>query len=459
MKARYVILGIILLSLAVKIHPPLTHDFLVDFDSIYHTRIGQTVARTGWVPSRDFVAGGRPHLYPPGYHLLLGYASIMTGIEVFDLIQYALPLVSALLALTAYFLIKKWRDEEAALWGAAFMAFSPIVTSQSYDSPHLFGLLLFPLIVYFFLKGRYLPAGGLFALTLLFNYGIALSIGVVLLAFSLWKLSRGDKNFLVYALLIAAIGGGLMSPWLLMSASRAGECLDISTAVVSVNDPGTSYLWVMAPFIAAIGFGLFYLVRKSRDDYAVLWRIALGISVVAFLVSLFIPELHPYDQILLFGFSMPFLLTELRIKREYKLAIVIISIVGMLLSVMAVEPALSEGDVAGAEWIDENVESGVVLANLEVSGTINMLAMRPGIQTSFDQFLECIPDRERWVDLHTALKTADGQEALMLMEKHGVDYVVVGERDVEHYGFDIQKFKELGLETVFQSGGTKVYKT
>jgi len=79
MENKYIILAIILLSLAIKIYPPLSTDFLVNYDSIYHTRIGQTVAETGWVPSDDYVAGGRPHLYPPLYHILLGYGSIITG--------------------------------------------------------------------------------------------------------------------------------------------------------------------------------------------------------------------------------------------------------------------------------------------------------------------------------------------------------------------------------------------
>jgi len=66
----------------------------------------------------------------------------LRGVDVIDLVQFLLPLVSALLALTTFFLVSKFRDEKVALWAAAIMAFNPIVTSQSYDSPHLFGWLL-----------------------------------------------------------------------------------------------------------------------------------------------------------------------------------------------------------------------------------------------------------------------------------------------------------------------------
>jgi 4-amino-4-deoxy-L-arabinose transferase-like glycosyltransferase len=456
MKARYIIIILLLVSLLIKLYPPLSNEFLVNFDSIYHARIGQEVARTGWVPFWDNVAGGRPHLYPPGYHLMLGYSSMLLGIQVFDLIQYILPIISVLLILPAYFLIKKHRDGKAALWGAAFMAFNPIITSQSYDSPQLFGLLLLPLIAHFMLKGDYLSTGLLFGISLFFNYFVSITILALLVCFALVKYIRGDRKAMLFTILAAAIGIGLVSPWLLISLSKAGECFDPSTAVSGINEAGEGYLLMIAPFLAFLGFGLLYWMREKHDDYSLFWMTGLFLGTVGFLASLAFPELHPYDQLLLFGFSLVFILPELKLKKQYKVQIVATMLIGSALAVFWVHPALSGDDLAAVDWIIENTgPSNNVLANTEVSGTINMRSRN--IRTEFDLFLECIPDSDRWADMHQALLTSDSAEAGLILERYGTDYVIVGARDIWNYGFDIEKFEELG-ELVYVSGDSKIYK-
>ncbi len=472
MRARYLLVLLLVAGFIIKVYPPLANDFLVDYDSIYHTRIGQIVADTGFVPLWDPVAGGRPHLYPPLYHLLLGYTSMISGIPVFELIQFILPFVSALLIVPVFFLIRKFRSEESALWGAAFMAFSPIITSQSYDSPHLFGLLLLPLIVYFFLKGNYLVSGGLLAICVLFNYGIVITIVAVLGAFSILKFIRDkDRSFLLYTTMTCVVGLGLSSPWLVITASRMGQCFEPSMAVSSINEPGVPYLLVIAPFLVAIGAVLLYATRtgaryvkkgNKSDDYLTLWRTAFCLATIGFMASLFVPQLHPYDQILLFGFCMPFLLAELRLRREYKVIIVAIMVIGMVSSILAVKPALDGDEVAAAKWLAVNGKGGV-LANLEMSSAINMFSGQPGtiakpagITTSFDQFLECVPNKQRWEDLDEALRTSDKQKAFALMEKNGIGYVITGPRDV-HYGFDTEKFADMGFAEVFKAGDVRIY--
>lgn len=456
MKVRYAIIGLVLLSLAIKLHPPLNHDFLVNFDSIYHARIGQTVADTGWVPAWDYAAGGRPHLYPPLYHLILGYGSVVSSIPVIELAKYVLPLIGALLVLPVFFLIRKHRGEEAAVLGAAFAALSPIITAQSYDSPQLFGLLLFPLIAYLFLRGRYMIGGGLFAICLLFNYFIAITIAAVLAVFGLLKARRGKTRHAVYAGLIITVGAGLASPWLMASLSRAGECLDVSTAVSGITGAGIEYLLLMAPFVAVLGFGLLYWLKGRNDDYALFWRAALALGTLGFLASLAVPQLHPYDQLLLFGFSLVFVLPELRLKNEHNAAILVVLLVASVLAVIPVKPALSEGDLEAVRWVAGSVENGTVLANPEVSGAINLLAMSESVRTEFDLFLECIPDSARWSDMYGALLTSDADEANATLQRYGVDYAILGARDVWNYGFDVSKFDRLG-ERVFSSGETRVY--
>jgi len=465
-RSALILIFLLALALAIRFYPPMTNDFLVNFDSVYHARIGQMTADAGWVPSWDYAAGGRPQLYPPFYHLVLGYLSIASGIPVFEIIKYLLPLISALFILPAFYLARTFRDEETALWVAAFVALNPVVASQSYDSPQLFGFLLLPIIARLFLKGSYLVCGVLLGVSLLFNYFIAATIAVVLLAYGAVKYFSKDRNLitygkakmpLVYAGLSIAIGIGLASPWLFIAASRAGECLDVSTAVSSIAAAGMGNLLVMVPFVAIIGFVFLYMTKQSKDDYALFWKICVALGVVGFYASLAFPWLHSYDQILLAGFALPFLLPEMKLRESTNIAILILALVASVFAVAAISPSLSDGDLGAVYWIKGNVAKGDILANPEISASINTLTMSKSLRTEFDLFLECVPDSQRWTDMYGTLMTADKTEARAIIDKYGVDYVIVGDRDVWNYHFDTNKFTEMGYPIAFSSAGTKIY--
>lgn len=467
-RALQILAVLFLAALAIRLVPPLTSGFLVNYDSIYHARIGQIVADTGFVPAEDYTMGGRPHLYPPLYHLILGYLSLATGVEALTLVKFVLPFASALLVFPVFFLMKKFRNERIALWAAAYTAVNAMLISQAYDSPQVFGLLLFPLIIYFFLKGNYFPAGGLFAVCALFNYGIALTIGVSLAAFSAIKWAKislkpqkerfKEKEFLVVTGLIIAIGLGLASPWLLIAASKAGECFDPSTAVAPIGSAGLFYLTVMLPVVAFFGIWFLYELRGKSDDYSLFFRAALGIGLIGFAIALAFPQLHPYDMLLLFGFALPFAAAEIDPKRIYKIGAVLMLLAFTVFTITQVRPPLSNGELSAAYWVKMNVAEGTILANPEMSGVINAITMSPRVQTEFDLFLECVPDRARWAESYEALTTSDASRAREIISKYGIDFIVVGPRDSWHYRFNTEKFGSMGYEKVFTLGDVIIYK-
>jgi len=461
MKTRYILFLLLIAGLAIRLYPPITHELNVNFDSIYHARIGQAVAETGWVPEWDYVAGGRPHLYPPLYHLIIGYSSILSGMPATEIVKYILPLVSALIVLPVFFLIRRYRGIKSALLGAAFTAFNPIIMAQSFDSPQLFGLFLFPLVVYAFLEKRYLLGGVFIAISLLFNYTISATILAVLLAVALIKHWGGSREFILRPFIMGAIGAGLASPWLFTAFSRAGECFDPSTAVSALTLSGSSQLLLTALFVAVFGAGLLYLLRKTGDDYLTVWKVALAVGTVGFLLSLLFPSLHPYDQLLLVGFSSIFLLPELKLRKVLSVALIVVLITGSVAVIGFVNPTMSEDDMAAVSWIRDNVDKNgttTILANPETSGVINTFIGSRSIRTEFDLFLECIPDSRRWSDMYGVLMTRDKPQAEDMLQRYWVDYVVIGARDVSSYEFDIAKFDDMtSLSLVFSEGDARIY--
>lgn len=460
-RTKILILLLVVLSLGIKLYPPLTYDFIVNFDSIYHARIGGYVAENGWIPTNDWVPDTRPHLYPPMYHLILGYISIITNIPTTELVGFILPLVSTLIILPVFFLVRRMRDQKTALFAAAIAAFNPIIVAQSYDSPQLFGLLLLPLLCYYFLKGNYFVSGGLLGICFLFNYLISFSIVAILVFFGLAQYLKNKEGDLIYVGLTIAIGLGLSSPWLLYSASRAAECFDPSTAVVGITEVGMGYLYPMIPFVAIIGLGLIYLLRDQKDDYVTFWKGVLFVGTVGFLVSLLFTQLHPYDMLLMFGFAAIFLAPELKVlnRKYFKMATIVILIIMSIAAMLWVKPALSEADLSAVGWIIANAAGSNVLANPEVSGAINLLGTTKSIETEFDLFLECLPDSKRWEESFTALKTSDEDLADEILKKYEIDYVIVGARDIWNYGFDIEKFSDMDMAIAYESGDSKIYTT
>jgi uncharacterized membrane protein len=84
--------------------------------------------------------------------------------------------------------------------------------------------------------------------------------------------------------------------------------------------------------------------------------------------------------------------------------------------------------------------------------------MSGSLRTEFDLFLECIPDSQRWKEAYSTLRGTDTGEAKAFLDKYGINYIVVGARDVWNYGFDIDKVGRVeGFELVFNSGEAKIY--
>jgi hypothetical protein len=274
------------------------------------------------------------------------------------------------------------------------------------------------------------------------------------------KALKGDKRPAVCAGLASAVGFGIASIWLFIAASRAGRCLDLSTGVSTLIGLGFFNILAIVPLVAIWAFFVFYALRERNDDYALFWKAAMGIGTAGVIISLFEPRIHPYDQLLLFGLALSVLLAEMRLKLRYNLIIAALGIVLTLTVAAYVSPTLSSDDLTAAKWLVANYGGGSVLANPEISGAINTLAApkKVAVRTEFDLFLECIPDSARWKEAYEALATRDAARAAGIMDKYGIDYVVVGARDVWNYDFDIEKFGGMGwLQEVFRSGETAVY--
>ena len=162
------LLAVVLASLFLRLYPVVLNDHLLKYDSYYHVRIAGWIKEEGTVPMVEpWPVGGKPHVYPPLYHLLLVFSSffipLMTSVKLF------LPIVSGLLPFAVFLLARQYWSEEASLLAAAFVGVNPFIINVSFDSPQVINfLLLFP-AVYYLLKQKYYYSSAFLALMLFTN--------------------------------------------------------------------------------------------------------------------------------------------------------------------------------------------------------------------------------------------------------------------------------------------------
>ncbi len=125
------------------------------------------------------------------------------------------------------------------------------------------------------------------------------------------------------------------------------------------------------------------------------------------------------------------------------------------------------GDCGAIRWLEEHAEGMPVIMEAVASAyawesrfstfaglpaVLGWANHEAGWRNAWD------PVMERYADVERAYKTLDPQEAMAILEKYGVTYVVVGSLEKRRYpSTGLRKF-ELFMEPVYEDGGVILYK-
>lgn len=443
MKSKYLIplIGIFIVSLCIKLYPVIQYPIPIGYDSYYHIRIANDVKQNG-IPSWDETIGGRPHIYPPLYHLMLAKLSDLSGIEILDITRFFLPVMSSLFVFPVFYLVKRYRDEKMALISSVLIGLNPILLTASYDSPQIISLFLLPFFVLFFLEKRYLGSGVLLGLMLLFNYFVAIWIGFLTGIFALYSFASKKYGFLRIFLYSSIISTLTISPWLISKFWDIENCLDVSTAIGDVLKSSYSTTVILSVPLILLTLLLFFILRrvKKRDRYIDFWEIFILISSIGFLSCFLTPALRPWDQFLFFGIGFCFVFPDVvkilerkkdeRFFRSYVTGFLIFLILLLCTSIILAQnesPGITETNYMAIKWIDNNLdEDSMILANRDVSAGINSLSKNKAI---LDMFYECILEKKLWKDINEILETKNASRAEELIKDYKIEYVIVSKMD------------------------------
>jgi hypothetical protein len=186
--------------------------FPVPPDSYYHLMVAREVYETHAVPlwnTWEWQPLGRPHLYPPLYHILLALAAVPFRGDLMAAFQNLQPAMLPFAHLTTWYLARWLFGPKRALLTLLIVGMDPVlVTSSALGMPGVLVTSWVSLLVVFFLSGRWVWATVMLALAFYTHLGIPALALVGLAMFSLLQ-----RRYLVRFLGMTALAIALAAPW------------------------------------------------------------------------------------------------------------------------------------------------------------------------------------------------------------------------------------------------------
>jgi hypothetical protein len=436
MKWVYALLLLIFLTGAfLRIQPAAMYDKPLKYDGYWHNRIAQMIKDAGTVPLYEpWPYGGRPHIYPPVYHVMLAGASVLSGMSVFDVVRFFLPVFSALTIPAVFWLVRKFRNEKTALLASFLVALNPYLIHGSYDSPQVISLFLFCFTAYFFLKKKMWHTSLLLGACYALNSFSALVFSAPLAISLLYDRRYSDlPKLAVFPVLFAAVWYIPRAVFLYCSDNSIGPHF-IGLGIRYWMDQGA--LVAVAAVII-----LFSLYDKTKDAFRRFWLIWVLSFLALYLSYLFTNVTHPWrqDYYLSFGFAIlaaDVLLNSGKRRSVFLLFFITIFTLGTISAIPSLKPVFAASDYSMMGWIDKNLPNdSVILANHDMCANIMTFTNKSCL---LDISFECIENRSQWYSFENYFWTSKPAEAKKTLDSNIISHVIYSSGD--RYGATTEEF-------------------
>ncbi len=426
-KMIYCVLIVIFLSgLFLRVYPSTQFDKPLKYDSYYHVRIVELMKETGSIPSFEpWPYGGRPHIYPPLYHLALLSLNTVTGADVMELVKYFLPIMSALTVLVVFWLVNAFANRNAALLASLFTALNPYLISSSYDSPQVLGLMLSCFAVYLLLKKKYLSSGLALGVIFLINTFSALAASsVIILYMLLTKKWSQIPKILVFPAIFSMI-------WYLPRLNLM-YCYDNSLGAFFVGKAVGGMLVqegiiIMTPILMALT--LMGKVKSELHKFYLLW---VMVFVALFLSFAFTSAFHPWRQSIYISFGFSILL-GIVLDDLSKLKKLLFSALFMLIflfglsyfigyPIFGLSPPLSAQEYSLIDWAGQNLPpSSVSLAHHDMCAGLMTYTNRTCV---LDISFECIENKTAFSEYENFFWLENPASVQTFLDSHPVTHIL-----------------------------------
>ncbi|MDO8537922.1 MAG: hypothetical protein Q7S21_03480 [archaeon] len=425
MKYKKELFLILIIALVLRLAPVIVYEMPISYDAPYHERIAMNTLETGGIPHIDESLGGRTNIYPPMYSLTLAEFSLITGLSINVLGMIFLPIISALVALSVFVLVKRLRNEFFAIIAALLTAISTPLIAAAFDSPENIMLFALPLIILCIFLGKQKLGAIFYAIGFLWNYFFAL-INIIPIVVSYWK----QKKFLISALIGIVIVGLL---YVFMKGINAFSSQNPSIGIDLMLYNLKAFFPIFFPLIILLILPIIFVAGKQKLSKELrFFEILLILGIISIVAMLFSPMLRPWEQIKFMGISSIMLLCCVS-SNFFKKYLVFIGIIFLIFSLMfsfqAAFPRITKTDLKAIDYLNELNSNGSILAEPSFSEHIR-------IQTGMnDRLLTSLYFENQGANsfLQESIAFLQNEEMnqQQFFEKTNLEYVILNYEDLE----------------------------
>lgn len=352
-KWDYAVLAIILVNLVLLVY---RFDMFPKFvDIYYHFSAARAFELVNGIVLHDFweyAPSGRPHLYPPFFHVLI-LMFIKLGLKIEFLLKIISLAIFPLLQVTAWLAFRKLFNKKTAFYIVLLLSSSYSFYWFETNMLPAALVIIFSIIIYYLIeRNKLASASVLLALSLYTHLGLSL---IIILSLIIYALLRKERLKIVFKALIISIL--LFLPWLIHILQN----IDF----LSVGNQANFIEWKLHFLLLFFAIaGVFYCLKAKKE---MLIPISYALAMVPFLFLY--PSIY-FSGHNLFSWSMlggVFLsnIDKIQFFRDKNYAIIIISVLVLLITPIITIPREPN------DRIDLRLEKGVIT---------NLIFYEPGFE-------------------------------------------------------------------------------
>jgi hypothetical protein len=320
------------------------------------------------IPWREPVTAVTLYIYPPGAHCIAALLSEAAGEVSYAFLKVVFIVTGAGSALSSYVGSRRLFGEKVAVLSAACVAiFMPHMIMTSEITAQAISIFLYPLVVYLFYRGKWIPSGILFGAVILIHhvsaFALGISLGVAVLTLSVKKV-----KYLLTLLGACGISLGVSAPWwsrvsvtLVEAVSQIGYQSASALIGKRLFDPYTGMVSPLFIILSMIGFVLLLKKRTENAFFIIAWALVLFIASQPVFPIVFLSWRFPAFFVFPCSVMTSLGLLELRkyLKKIFFVLLLLLVFSGHFLYSW---PTTGEENLVANEWIQDSLIDPVFYA-------------------------------------------------------------------------------------------------
>lgn len=485
-----ILLAIFIITLAFRLFFSLQTPNYIDDDSYFILRQVSHVTETGKPILNDPLSyGGRNFVETPLYYYVLSFFNLFLPISIVG--KVITSIFASCLVFVVYLLAKELtRNEEAALFTAFISGFIPIflkITLNSVSTLSFFMPLLF-LTIYFFIRASKDKKYAIFFLLLFIGLSLTSSLSFLFAVATLFYivLSWLEKFSITKAEIEIALGSALFLVWSQFIIYKKVFLLE-GTGIIWGNIPvaiisqyfSQFNLWEaiinigIIPFVCGIYIIYKYVFKIKNKEvlffasfalstFILLWfrMIQINIGLTMLGIVLIILFSHYYKSFFEY-------VEKTKISQHKNIVFYAVIILFVLTSVLpsigvarsSIGQAYTDTEISAFAWLSKNTPAdATIAATYDEGNLVTFIAKRKNFIDS--NFLFASDVDQRLNDIRQLYTSIIETDAISLLNKYNVTYIVLSDRARAQYGIkDIKYVKDVNCFDLAYNNRTRIYQS